>query len=292
MNGPLLGFIPETCLVPLDKLLPSKKIPAGLVASVKYKQIVSSLEEVGLIEPLSISPIQADGNHLVLDGHARLLALRELGYEEALCLVATDDETYTYNTKINRLATIGEHRMLRKAVQRGVPAARLARALNVDVSQILKKVKLLDGICPEAVELLKDRQFSAEISRLLRKMKPTRQVECVDLMLLANNLTIPYAEALLAATPAEQLYDGLKAKKLAGVSAEQMLRMEREMAKLQGQYELIERNYADDVLNLVLARGYVAKLLENEAVDRFIQQRHPELLEQLKHIVSVSSLDQ
>lgn len=292
MNGPLLGFIPETCLVPLDKLLPSKKIPAGLVASVKYKQIVSSLEEVGLIEPLSISPIQSDGNHLVLDGHARLLALRELGYAEALCLVATDDETYTYNTKINRLATIGEHRMLRKAVQRGVPAARLARALNVDVSQILKKVKLLDGICPEAVELLKDRQFSAEISRLLRKMKPTRQVECVDLMLLANNLTIPYAEALLAATPAEQLYDGQKAKKLAGVSAEQMLRMEREMAKLQGQYELIERNYADDVLNLVLARGYVAKLLENDAVNRFIQQRQPELLDQLKHIVSVASLDQ
>ena len=116
----------------------------------------------------------------------------------------------------------------------------MARALNVDVSQILKKVKLLDGICPEAVELLKDRQFSAEISRLLRKMKPTRQVECVDLMLLANNLTIPYAEALLAATPAEQLYDGQKAKKLAGVSAEQMLRMEREMTKLQGQYELVD----------------------------------------------------
>ncbi len=182
--------------------------------------------------------------------------------------------------------------MLREAVKRGVPPARLARALNVDVSQILKKVRLLEGICPEAAELLKDRQFSADISRLLRKMKPTRQVECVDLMLLANNLTIPYAEALLAATPAEQLYDGQKAKKLVGVSPEQMLRMEREMAKLQGQYELIERNYADDVLNLVLARGYVAKLLENEAVERFIQQRQPELLEQLNHIVSVSSLDQ
>lgn len=291
MKGPLLGFIPETCLVPLDKLLPSKKIPAGLVGSVKYKQIVSSLKEVGLIEPLSISPAQADGNYLVLDGHARLLALRELGYAEALCLVATDDESYTYNTKINRLATIGEHRMLRRAVQRGVPAARLARALNVDVSQIFKKVKLLDGICPEAAELLKERQFSTEISRFLRKMKPTRQVECVDLMLLANNLSIPYAEALLAATPSEQLYEGQNAKKIAGISAEQMLRMEREMANLHGQYELIERNYADDVLNLVLARGYIAKLLENEAVARFIQQRQPDLHEQLERIVAVTSLE-
>lgn len=123
-------------------------------------------------------------------------------------------------------------------------------------------------------------------------MKPTRQVECVDLMLLANNLTIPYAEALLAATPAQQLVDGQKTKKLAGVSAEQMLRMEREMANLQGQYELIERSYADDVLNLVLARGYIAKLLENEAVARFIRQRHPELQEQLERIIAVTSLDQ
>lgn len=292
MIGLPLGFVPETCLVPLEMLLPSKKVPAGLVSSTKFRQVVSSIEDIGLIEPLSISRMQADGHYLILDGHVRLLALRELGYVEALCLVAIDDESYTYNTKINRLATVGEHRMLCKAVQRGVPAERLARALNVDVSQILKKVRLLDGICPEVVELLKERQFSAEISRLLRKMKPTRQVECVDLMLLANNLTIPYAEALLAATPAAQLYDGQKAKKLVGVSAEQMLRMEREMANLQGQYELIERSYADDVLNLVLARGYIAKLLENEAVADFIHQRHPQLQEQLDRIIAATSLEQ
>lgn len=41
---------------------------------------------------------------------------------------------------------------------------------------------LLDGICTEATELLKDRQFSPELARALRKMKPTRQVECVELM--------------------------------------------------------------------------------------------------------------
>lgn len=52
-----------------------------------------------------------------------------------------------------------------------------------------------------------------------------------------------------------------------------------------------EQSYAEVVLNLVLARGYIAKLLNNEAVARFIRQQ-PELLEQLEHIVAVTSLEQ
>ena len=115
--------------------------------------------------------------HLLLDGHVRLVALRDLGHSAAPCLIATDDETYTYNNRINRLSTIQEHIMIRRAVERGVPPERLAKALSVDVSQITKKVNLLDGICPEAIELFKDRQFSVELGRVIRKMKPTRQVE-------------------------------------------------------------------------------------------------------------------
>ncbi len=72
---------------------------------------------------------------------------------------------------------------------------------------------LLDGICAEAAELLKDRQFSPELVRALRKMKTTREVECVELMTTANNLSVAYAEALLVATPASRLVDGKKPKK-------------------------------------------------------------------------------
>ena len=182
--------------------------------------------------------------------------------------------------------------MLRRAIERGVTPERLARALGVDISQIFKKMTLLDGICPEAAELLKDRQFSAEISRLIRKMKPTRQIECVELMVSANNISIAYAEALLVETPAALLVEGKKPAKLAGVSQEQMARMEREMSHLQDQYKMVEQTYGQDVLNLVLARGYVSKLLENKAVSRYIRQRHPEMLEQFSNIVATTSLEQ
>lgn len=293
MSEVLLGFIPDTLSVPLGQILPSRRTPSGLITSVKFKQIRSSIEEVGLIEPLSVTAAnKTTGQYLLLDGHVRLIALTELGYAEATCLVATDDEAYTYNSRINRLSTIQEHFMIRRAIERGLSTERLAKALSVDISHIVKKMNLLDGICPEATDLLKDRQFSAEISRVIRKMKPTRQVECVELMVSANNITVAYAEALLVATPSEMLVDGKKPQKLTGVTQEQMLRMEREMANLQGQYKLVEQTYAEDVLNLVLARGYLTKLLDNKSVVRYINQKRPEVLEQFEIIVETTSLDQ
>ena len=126
--------------------------------------------------------------------------------------------------------------MIRRAIERGVSMESLAKALSVDVSHIIKKMTLLDGICPEAADLLKDRQFSAEISRVIRKMKPTRQVECVELMLTANNMTVAYAEALFAATPQHLQVVEKRARKPLGVTAEQMVKMEREMGSLQGHH--------------------------------------------------------
>ena len=68
--------------------------------------------------------------------------------------------------------------------------------------------------------------------------------------------------------------------------------MKREMASLQGQYKLIEENYAEDVLNLVLAQGYLAKLLANVAVKRHLTQHSPEICEQFEAIVAMHSIDQ
>ncbi|WP_300451865.1 plasmid partitioning protein RepB C-terminal domain-containing protein [Accumulibacter sp.] len=292
MSRPPLGFIPDPLTLPLDRILPSRKTPEGLHTSRKFKQIMASMEAVGLIEPLSVGKAdKVTGQHILLDGHMRLLALRQLGYADAPCLVATDDESYTYNNRINRISSIQEHHMLRRAVERGVTPDRLAKALNVDVSHIHKKVNLLDGICPEAVEMLKDLHFAANLGSVLRKMKPTRQVECIELMLTANNMTVAYAEALLAATPPPLLVGETKPRKLRGVTADQMAKMEREMGNLQGQLKLVEKSYGQDVLLLVLARGYLAKLIDNKAVFRFLSQRQPDVLAEFENIVQTVTLD-
>jgi ParB-like chromosome segregation protein Spo0J len=288
-----IGFDLEPLTVPVDKILLSRRTPVGVSTSRKFTQIRSSIQEIGLIEPLSVGPADPKtGQHILLDGHIRLIALQELNCSEVPCLVATDDESYTYNSRINRLSSIQEHYMIRRAIQRGVTPERLAKALSVDPRTITRKMALLDGICPEAAELLKDRQFATSISQVLRKMKPTRQVECVELMVAANTITMAYAEAMLVATPAAMLLEEKKLAKLTGLSQEQMAKMEREMSNLQGQYKMVEQTYGQDVLNLVLAKGYLTKLLENKSVARYLRQRHSDVLAEFEVIVQTVSLDQ
>jgi hypothetical protein len=71
-----------------------------------------------------------------------------------------------------------------------------------------------------------------------------------------------------------------------------MAKMEREMANLQGQYKMVEQTYGQDVLNLVLARGYLAKLLDNAKVVRYLKERQPEVLTEFETIVQSVSLEQ
>jgi len=182
--------------------------------------------------------------------------------------------------------------MIRRAVERGVSADRIAKALHVDISVVRKKINLLVDICPEAIDVLKDRQFSADLGSIFRKMKPTRQVECAELMVSANTMTIAYAEALLAATPPDMLVEHRRQRKLTGVTPEQVQRMQHEMVNLQGQYRLVEQSYGDDVLNLVLAKGFLAKLLDNPNVLRYLTLNQPDVLEQFTAIVHANSLDQ
>jgi hypothetical protein len=287
-----LAFIPKPLMLPIDRILPSKIWPDAVFETKKFKLILASIQEVDLIEPLAVGPVdRRSGHHLLLDGHLRLLVLKQLQRTEVPCLVASDDESYTYNNRVNRLATIQEHYMIRRALERGVTPERLARALCVDTAQLMRKANLLNGICAEAAELLKERQFSTEVSTALRQMKPTRQIECVELMIAANTLTVPYARALLMATPADMLVAGRRRRIDKAVSQEQVDRMEHEMANLQDQYKLAEQSYGEDILNLVVARGYIGKLIDNPQVMRYLRKYHEEVLEQFQNIVQSVSME-
>ncbi len=290
----LLGFDLETYQIPLDQLLPSKKVPDGIMSTRKYKQIVSSIHEIGLIEPLAvIQPDATKSEYLLLDGHLRVLAFKELGLIEVACLFAKDDETYSYNHRINRLSTIQEHYMIRRAIDRGVSKERLARAFNVNLSSINRRINLLSGICPEAIALLQDHQFTPDVTRILRNMKAARQVEAVELMVASNTITLAHVEALLKATPPEQRADvPPPERENKAAPMEQLVKLEKEMSQVQTQYKDAENHYGSDLLNLVVAKGYLTKLLANVAVKSYIERREPEILSHLELVANTVSMEE
>lgn len=293
MSKVTFSFVLKPVLVEFDTLLLSKALTPTVQDTYKFRQIKTSIEEVGLIEPLTISTVdRKSGQHLLLDGHIRLMALKELGETQALCLVANDDETYTYNNRVNRLSSVQEHLMIRRAIERGLSPERLAKALSLNVRLVKDKMTLLDGVCPEVVEILKDREFSAETSKILRRMKPTRQIECAELMISANNLTVNYTRALLAATSREMLVSPKGTSRSQAATQDQITKLERETANLHERYRIVEQSYGDDVLSLSLVRGYTKKLLENEAIVGFLQKRYPDFLQEFSSLGSAVALDQ
>lgn len=285
------AFERQMVTVRLDEILPMRKLADKVLTSVKYRRIAQSVAEVGVIEPLVVVRSPGQGAFMLLDGHVRLSILKSLGHADTRCLIAADDEAFTYNKRVNRLATIQEHYMIVRALERGVPEEKLARALNVDVKAIKRRRSLLDGVAPEVVELLKDRAVNPVTFDALRKMKPMRQVEVAELMVSAGNFTSAYAKALLAATRQTDLANASKPKKVAGMTADQMARMEREMESLTQDFKALEASYGDDVLHLVIASGYLSRLVGNSQIERYLRGRHPEILDEFRAIIAAASLD-
>jgi RepB plasmid partitioning protein len=201
-----------------------------------------------------------------------------------LCLVSIDDEAFTYNKRVNRLATVQEHKMILKTIERGVSEERIAKALNMDVSSIRRRRRLLDGICAEVVEIFKDKQIAAHTFSEFRKMVPLRQIEAAELMVAMNNYTVPYAKSLVAATQPSQLVEVVKPKRVKGLTDEQVALMERESVTLEREFRIAEKAYGTDHLDAVLINGYIGRLLGNARVVRYLAQHHSEILTEFQKL--------
>lgn len=296
MNAPQrsvrLGFERDCIEVPLDRLHYQIALPAGVKDSVTYRQILSSIRAIGLVEPIVIMLDQNQaGLFTVLDGRMRLEALRDLNAQRILCLISTDDEGYTYNKRVNRLSVIQAHRMIVRAAERGVSVPQLAEALNVSESAIRERFRLLDGICSEAVVLLAEKPAPSGIFRMLKQMKPFRQIDVAQAMINLGNYSLKLASAMLQNTPTDQLTDVAAEKAKRVGPNEALLRLERELAAMQADTRMLEEGYGPASLQLEIIKTFVGtSILENAAIVRWLAKHQPEYLQQLQKIAEIKEL--
>lgn len=291
MNEMKLGFEMRRIRLPLTAILPIRLVKDSQKKLTRYKTIVAALKEVGLVEPLVVYPQNdGQGTYLLVEGNLRYAALKDLGQTEADCIISTDDESFTYNARVNRLNPIQEHKMIVKAVKNGVQPERIAAALNLAIRDVKASMSLLDGIHSEAADVLKDKSISPKAIRLLKKVTGVRQIEIAELMVSANNFTTGYAEALVLGTPKDQLANPEEPKAKEGLSPEDIARLEQEMESLEHDLKAVEESYGDNVLNLNCARGYIKKLLENAKVVRFLSGNYRDIFTQFEAIAATETL--
>lgn len=282
------AFSSDTLVIAIDAILPVRAIDKTVKSSHKYRQIATSIAEIGLVEPPVVCP-DKQGSYLLLDGHLRLEVLKDLGHSDVECLLSTDDEAFTYNKRISRLSAIQEQRMIAKAIERNVPKEKIAKALDINVRSLVRKANLIDGICEEVVGLLKDKICPMAVFDVLRKMSPIRQIEAAELLINANSYSVSYATAILAGTPQAQLVDPATPKRMKGMTAEALARMEGELSRLQQGISSIQDTYGQDHLHLTVVKGYLAKLIGNPKVAKYLEKRQPEFLSEFRNIVQMSS---
>lgn len=284
-----LGFERQCARLAIADIEPRRQITVRVKRGAKYRQILSSIREVGMIEPpLVARTAPGSAEFLLVAGHLRIEALKDLGIAEVVCLIATDDEAFTSNKHVSRIATVQQVKMMRKAVALGVAPDRIAAALNIDVETLKGKLKLLDGICAEALMLLKDKQVPATTFHVLRRMAPLRQIEVCEFMIMMNDYTARWANRLLATTAREQLANPDKAKTVRGLSPRQLELITHESGNIDRQLKLVEQSYGSDHLELMIARSYLGNLLGNARVVRYLAQHQKDMLQELQKLTDMN----
>ncbi|EDC8256427.1 RepB plasmid partitioning protein, partial [Salmonella enterica subsp. enterica serovar Enteritidis] len=227
---------------------------------------------------------------IILDGHLRVEASKDIGLSTVPCLISEDEESYSYNKYVNRLPVIQEYRMILQAVDAGVSEEKISQSLNISVDTLRAKFRLLDGISPETTALLANQHVPQAIFAILRKMKPERQLEAVSTMMSINNFSRKFALSLLHYTPDDMLINPKDSKLKQQDIAKNFARMEREMAAMEIETKQLENIYGTNNLKLAVIIGHIKRLLSNYSVLNWLVDNNPDYLAQLKKIAAIDSL--
>jgi ParB-like chromosome segregation protein Spo0J len=273
--------------LPMSRITPQREPPAAAKSMACYKRIASSIEHIGLIEPLVVFE-QTDGRFLLLDGNTRFSILKSRGITEVACIVAKDDEAYTYNRRVSHVPPISQHFMLLRVLENGVSEDRVAAALNVDIRAIRRKRDLLKGICPEVVSLLEKHHLSDKAFSALRKMKPLRQIESAELMIASNNFSLRFMSAILSITKSELLVSQEPKGNLRMHDGATPSALEKEHTGLVRGLKAIENSYGVDMLTLAVSIKYVERIMATASVKNYLEQTCPETLTLLLELLQES----
>lgn len=110
-------------------------------------ELAESIQSVGLLSPLVVTP--RDGQFMLIAGHRRYAALRQLGWTDVVCSVVESDEPehetlsmLVENTQREDISPIDEARAYAKLQAAGMTQTVIAERVGKSVAHVSKRIKL------------------------------------------------------------------------------------------------------------------------------------------------------
>ena len=253
----------------------------------KYKKIISSIINIGMIEPLSV--YREGTNYILMDGYLRLKAAEELEIEELPCFIYQGRDSYTFNAMRNELSPLQESRMLKRAISQGVDEKDLAAVLNVRVDRIRQTRDLIKNLIPKAQELLESNVIFRSTAEQLKRVTEERQHEILEKMKELNNYNSSYAKVLVMKSPDELMRNpgARKAKN----SESSKNRLYTEIKKGSEEIEFYSQRYKHDMKELMKQVVFFRTLLEREAASEYLSQNYPQMVKEVQKILARSETE-
>ena len=163
-------------LVAISKLKPAKYNPGSRTK--QLGSLMKSIEEVGLLVPILVTK-----HNSVVDGHRRLAACKELGWEEIPCIVVEGDPATLFahaSQNVRKLS--GNETLVAYLMEENAIATRMRVALN-NAEEVLGRKKL---------EAMAKRGLSYRTFRIARQIAREADRETPAMLRKATDWLIRY----------------------------------------------------------------------------------------------------
>jgi hypothetical protein len=265
--------------IPLIKL---KKSQFRKIDSKAFSRIRTSIEKIGMIEPLHVSP-SSDGDYIILEGEHRFDALVELGYETAPCIIREDMDFYTANYQVNHLSPLAATKMIKKAME-VVDGQLIADIFGLKKIVYRLPESLLNRLHPTLVKACDKGTITRACARELAEVVPVRQLEIFAMMQHAKNFRTQFAKQQIRMTPKKQWQSTRKISPW----MENKERKKSLGTKLQthqtelDQYVKSYRGYASNLMSTVI---HCRAIISNKAIEKYLKINMLPIYEEIKAII-------
>ncbi|MBZ9678283.1 plasmid partitioning protein RepB C-terminal domain-containing protein [Mesorhizobium sp. ES1-1] len=148
--------------------------------------------------------------------------------------------------------------------------------------------QLVGGICPDAIDLLRDIPVKPKMFGLLQKVLPVRQLEIVRLMVVLDRVGLTFAKMLIALTPKAMLVEGFRPTTVATLTQEMREAMTLELERLSAGVLKAAEQHGRATLELIAASHYFDRLMDNSKIVRYLARNFSGHFEEFHNLTATS----